>query len=531
MTDTTPTLYLLGFGRPKKLPQQSKGGGTRSIGGAPRGGPRPASPEPEDKTKVLGAEDLSKFITGTGRWVLRHTVTGAIVPIVRRNLQYGQDNAAMRKNADLEQILLKNLNGRDPCYTDIYWASNITLAIDPQQPVQSGSYDLVLWNVEEEYFESTNQGRWVMWLLLTEEQLRALRPAFMRKIDFTNVVEAMKDGSSGADHNAISDGDKFGLCGFSEEDLTFGDHPNDDYKIQYTIFSENNRPMQSFRVTEQVGTRVGDNTVRVHLEAGFNSSGEAVKWSYATCTAVGNDLAKQGSLAVVPVMLVNADKEPEEGKKVTAYFDQPFDAEKQDNRDECCVCMDEKANRLFKCGHGVCDICLPQINDTCPTCRKGIAQGSTISLQAERRPSKTAKLTQQERDKIDDELDAIFFESPPMPASNGAAAGPSAVISHDDDRKMRNDDASFSSQSRQEMLDEDDELDRLMFGPPDQATTPTKPSKKDQKMLDRFYAKLLLAKPDVNIDNLEHDGFLWMLKSGSSEDSIIATFAQNYPHP
>jgi hypothetical protein len=54
-------------------------------------------------------------------------------------------------------------------------------------------------------------------------------------------------------------------------------------------------------------------------------------------------------------------------------------------------------------------------------------------------------LSPEERRVIENELDAIFFA--PVPASNGAAAG-----------------ASSSSQSRHEMVREDDELEELMFG-------------------------------------------------------------------
>ena len=40
--------------------------------------------------------------------------------------------------------------------------------------------------------------------------------------------------------------------------------------------------------------------------------------------------------------------------------------------DECCVCLDDKYQSYFPCGHGVCIECFSDIKKTCPYCRKPI---------------------------------------------------------------------------------------------------------------------------------------------------------------
>mgnify|MGYP001270751770 CR=1 FL=1 len=74
-----------------------------------------------------------------------------------------------------------------------------------------------------------------------------------------------------------------------------------------------------------------------------------------------------------------------------------------ESSDECCVCMDNKADTIFQCGHSICRSCSNRLN-ICPICRKNIvSKKSKEELLIEKKEMEENDTTKPSKESLEEE--------------------------------------------------------------------------------------------------------------------------------
>jgi hypothetical protein len=361
--------------------------------------------------------------------------------------------------------------------------------------MRGGEYDVVLMDTPHELF--CQFARPVTCIIATQKQLLAMSLAHNAAVALVKpqkvqwLHESWREGVSLTDpydeYGDIKyDGDNHGFFNMSMTDIR-------DMTDAKGVCSKT-----SPAILEPLGCFTGKTV-------GSNPEGGPVMGSVSGLTArVTDKKTKQSFItsAEGPPLL-----EPGHGLVVMVSLQAEMKVFGGDNS-ECEICFEPNPICLTSCGHAkVCQSCVERIGHgtdkkVCPMCREPIYWAVEVQPdtqpEEEQRPSKTAKLSPEK----------------PVPASNGAAAGPSDY------------------ETRPEIDESDDELKELMFGQPDQAPTPKKLRIVQQRKLTKLYEDILsdpkcpVLRPNFSREEFDKwdTSFLLDVLSSSSRQVVIDMF-------